>query len=189
MPTTITRPDDLLDWLSAMRDAGDVAPVLAVIRDGRLLASGFVSPPYDRAVAAAMYGFAADVAAVAVDMAVTFSADPPAVPPVELLAAGDPDTHEAMYVQWLPRSGEAQVWQRRYRTGADRIDWEPVELVEAAVTGPAYVSPVVLADTLERLAREDLIRARVRRRRRRVSQAWRDQTTAGSLGLELWRRR
>jgi hypothetical protein len=187
MATTITEPDELLAWLAGMRDLGELAPMIAVVRDGRVIASGFIDAPFDRAVTTAFYGFRAEVVAVAFDAAIYLGDDPmpDGATPAGLLAAGDPHASEALMLQWLPRSGAAQLWQRRYRAGAGGLVWADPEHLDDIedVHGGAYVrhGPIVAA--------LDITDARIAAAGGDIMDSMpgrvRDRATATFLGLEL----
>jgi hypothetical protein len=187
MATTITEPDELLAWLAGMRDLGELSPMIAVIRDGEIVASGFINPPFDRAVVTAFYGFVADVIAVAFDSTVYIGADPipDGTTPSGLLAAGDPHASDALMVQWLPRTGDPQLWQRRYRAGAAGIDWHDPEHLDGIEDphGAAYVRHGAIVAALDVCAARhvaaggDVMDCAPR--------PVRDRTTAAFLGLEL----
>lgn len=187
MATTITEPDELLAWLAGMRDLGELAPMIVVVRDARVIASGFINPSFDRAVTTAFYGFRADVVAVAFDAAIYLGDEPMPddVTPAGLLAAGDPHASEALMLQWLPRSGAAQLWQRRYVDRAGGLDWHDPEHLDGIedVHGGAYVShgPIVAAldviDARHAATGGDIMDC--------IPGRARDRATATFLGLEL----
>jgi hypothetical protein len=121
MPTPMISPPDLLSWATEMRDAGDVVPSVAVIRDQTLIAAGPLTvPSFDPVIAIAFYGFRADVIGAVID-SWTFIGDdpdveplPPGMTPAEAFAAGHPGVVETIVAQWCPRSGLVELWHRPY---------------------------------------------------------------------------
>jgi hypothetical protein len=190
MALTITGPDDLTRWLTEMVDLGmpdldEIDPVLAVIRDETLIASGFILPPtFTRSVLAAFYGFAADVVAVAFDSAIYIGETAPAGPPRQLVAEGHPDAYEALFVQWLDRRGPSRVWQRRYDRTETGVVWsDPDDLNLGEMTfGPLFIDPGSVIAALDTIAARYAAAGDVMDH---VPQHLRDRSTAAFLGLEL----
>lgn len=188
MPETLSTPKLLLDWLSAMRDAADLAPMLVAIRGGTVVASGFIDPDrWNTASGVAFYGFSADVVALVMDSWVHVSpaeTPEPDVDPAELYLAGDPDTTAALVVEWIDRHGPSVIVFRRYdRAAGGGLRWhEPDPPVQAdGATGGATVSPTAVLDALaateaQHAGRDEFMA---------LPAGERDQATAHYLGLEL----
>jgi hypothetical protein len=186
VPETLSTPTTLLDWLAEMRGHASLGPMLVVVRDERLIASGFIGPNFWPHVAGvAFYGFEADVLAFTMDAWSYAGELPPFVTPEERFAAGDPNATEALYVQWIPRAGPARIIGRRYVDTGTGIDWfDPEDLPDEIVEflGPAHVRADVirqaLAEMAQRYDRHDAFKSV-------GTQADRDRTTARYLGMEL----
>jgi hypothetical protein len=142
MPTPMSNPADLLRWATEMRDAGDVVPSVAVIRDETLIAAGPLTvPAFDPVIAIALYGFRADVIGAVID-SWTFIGDepgavdlPPGMTPEEAFSAGHPGVVETLVAQWCPRVGLVELWHRPYLDTGSGLDWRDPDQV--AVIDPA----------------------------------------------------
>jgi hypothetical protein len=176
-------PYAVMHWASAMREAGDLAPMLAVVRDGVVIASGFIDPPeWDGAVGVAFYGFGASAVVAIMDTWILLAEPGQVMPdrtPQEAFEAGDPNAREALVVQWVPKLGDVIGLRRTYTAGDAGITWD--ELTETRLTGGCLtVSASSVRAVLARLDAtypDDELDE--------VPVADRDVATAKYLGMEL----
>jgi hypothetical protein len=185
MPDTkqpVADPHGILAWASAMRDAGDLAPMLIVVRDSAVIASGFVDPPdWGRSMGIALYGFEADACVGVMDSWIIFADPddplPPDRTPQDAFEAGDPNAAEALQLLWIPRAGATVALCRRYATIDDGIAWdEPAEYEQ--IEWPLNADAIQKAVRLFGSSYPDDEFAE-------FSPGVRDASTAKYLGLEL----
>lgn len=181
MPQTPATPNELIHWLSNLRDGGGLDPIVVVVRGDRVIASGHPDRASWTAIASiGFYGFGADAIAFAMD-GVAYDGGPPlpaGLLPMRMLTdAGVPGTR-ALWLQWLPRTGPTRLLVRGYVEADGRVDWSPVNDLGA---GSPFVRPDVVQGVVERVgvihAPADFFDD--------IPRADRDRATATYLGLEL----
>jgi hypothetical protein len=187
MPETLqplADPYAVMHWASAMREAGDLAPMLAVVRGGVIIASGFIDPSgWEPAVGVAFYGFEASAVVAVMDtwiLTAELGQEFPDRTPQEAFEAGDPNAREALVVQWVPRLGDVISLRRTYTDGDGGITWD--QLTETRLTGGCLtIAASVVRGALTKLEQVhpndeffDLVPADER-----------DRATAKYLGMEL----
>lgn len=185
MPDTkqpVADPHGILAWTSAMREAGDLAPMLIVVRASAVIASGFVDPSgWGAAMGIALYGFEAD-ACVGVTDSWIIVADPDGPLPLDrtpkdAFEAGDPDAAEALQLLWVPRTGEIVALCRSYASTDAGIAWNTTAEYERNAWR-------VSASGVQKALRQ-MSAAYPADEFADVPQADRDASTAKYLGLEL----